>query len=64
MRVKLPDGFVVDGTPDAVKVELSFGEHSTAYDVKDGQLHFRRSLVMRGSRIPANQYASVRGFFE
>jgi hypothetical protein len=64
VKVKLPDGFAVDETPDAVKVESAFGTYSTAYEVKDGQLHFRRSLIVRGGTIPANQYATVRGFFE
>ncbi|MEW6210523.1 MAG: DUF3857 domain-containing protein [Acidobacteriota bacterium] len=64
VKVKLPDGFAVDETPDAVKVESAFGAYSTAYEVKDGQLHFRRSLIVRGGTIPANQFAMVRGFFE
>lgn len=64
VKVKLPDGFAVDETPDPVKVESGFGAYSTVYEVKDGQLHFRRNLIVRGGRIPANQYAVVRGFFE
>ncbi|HKP13868.1 MAG TPA: DUF3857 domain-containing protein, partial [Blastocatellia bacterium] len=64
VRVKLPAGFEVDELPDPVKMEASFGSYETAYQVKDGQLHFTRKMVVRGETIPAGDYAKVRGFFE
>jgi hypothetical protein len=64
VRVKLPAGFAVDEVPDAVKLETSFGSYATNYEVKDGQLLFTRKLVQRATTIPADQYSSVRSFFE
>lgn len=64
VHVKLPIGFDVDEMPDAVKLDTAFGSYATTYEVKDGQLVFTRKLVQRGSTIPADQYASVRSFFE
>jgi transglutaminase-like putative cysteine protease len=64
VRVKLPVGFDVDEMPDAVKLDTSFGSYSTNYEVKDGQLIFTRKLVQKAATIPADQYSSVRSFFE
>lgn len=64
VRVLLPAGFVVDETPDAVKIETSFGSYATSYEVKDGQLIFTRKLVQNATTIPVEQYNSVRSFFE
>ncbi len=64
VRVKLPAGFNVDELPDAVKLDTAFGVYNTSYDVKDGQLTFKRSLVQHAMTVPVEQYAVVRGFFE
>jgi Domain of Unknown Function with PDB structure (DUF3857)/Transglutaminase-like superfamily len=64
VRIKLPSGFDVDELPDAVKLDTAFGNYSTSYDVKDGQLTFKRSLVQHAMTIPVEQYAAVRTFFE
>ena len=64
VRVKLPDGFEVDELPDPVKLDTAFGIYNTSYDVKDGQLTFKRSLIQRAMTVPVEQYAAVRSFFE
>lgn len=64
VRVKLPDGFEVDEMPDAVKLDAAFGSYSTTYQVKEGSLVFTRKLVQNAATIPADQYNSVRSFFE
>jgi hypothetical protein len=64
VRVKLPEGFNVDELPDPVKLETAFGNYASTYEVKDGQLVFTRTLVQRATIIPADQYSSVRNFFE
>lgn len=61
---KLPAGFDVDELPDAVKLDTSFGAYSTAYEVKDGHLHFTRKLIVQRATIPVGEYVKVRGFFE
>jgi hypothetical protein len=64
VRVKLPVGFVVDEVPDAVKLETAFGSYATSYEVKDGELFFKRHLSQRATTIPAAQYEVVRSFYE
>jgi Domain of Unknown Function with PDB structure (DUF3857)/Transglutaminase-like superfamily len=64
VHVKLPDGFDVDEMPDPLKLDTAFGNYNASYDVKDGQLVFKRKLILRASTIPAEQYQSVRTFFE
>lgn len=64
VRVKLPEGFDVDELPDAVKLESSFGSYKTSYEVKSGQLLFIRTLSQRAGTIPADQYQTVRTFFD
>jgi transglutaminase-like putative cysteine protease len=64
VRVKLPEGFEVDETPDPVKLETPFGSYSTNYEVKNGELLFSRKLIQRATTIPVDQYNSVRSFFE
>ena len=62
--VKLPAGFEVDELPDPVNLDTSFGTYATSYEVKDGQLIFKRRLVQHAKTVPVEQYAAVRGFFE
>jgi hypothetical protein len=64
VKVKLPEGFDVDELPDPMKLDTPFGTYATSYLVKEGQLHFTRSLLLRGATISVGDYAKVRGFFE
>ncbi len=63
MTFKLPEGFIVDETPEAIKIETQFGKYSTSYEVKDGKLIFTRTLVINTSVIPVEKYESVRSFY-
>ncbi|MBA2340557.1 MAG: DUF3857 domain-containing transglutaminase family protein [Pyrinomonadaceae bacterium] len=63
-RFVLPANFTVDETPDAVKIETSFGSYITSFEIKNDQLLFTRTLVVRDATIPVAQYATVRNFFE
>ena len=64
VRVKLPGGFDVDELPDPVKIEVPFGSYKTSYEVKAGELLFTRSLAQKAGTIPADQYQSVRSFYQ
>jgi hypothetical protein len=64
VRVKLPAGFEVDEMPDAIALDASFGSYKTTYEVKDGELFFTRKLAIRAGTIPADQYESVRTFYQ
>jgi proline racemase len=59
----LPAGFVVDETPDSVKLDTPFGKYSVSYEVKDGKLLFSRSLTMTRGTVSVERYTEVRNFF-
>ena len=59
----LPQGFVVDETPDPVNLESTFGKYSTKYDTKDGKLVFTRTMTLNRTTIPAEKYSTVKEFF-
>lgn len=63
-RFKLPAGFQVDEVPDPVKLEAAFGSYSAVHTVENGELVFTRTLILRRSTLPAEQYVAVRGFYE
>jgi hypothetical protein len=63
-KFKLPAEFAVDELPDPVKLDAPFGSYQTTYEVKDGQLIFKRALSLKSSTIPANEYQKVRSFYE
>ncbi len=63
VRIKLPEGFIVDEMPDPMKLDTSFGTFSATYEVKDGHLLFTRKLVQRAMTVPVEDYAKVRSFF-
>jgi hypothetical protein len=64
VQVKLPVGFHIDEMPDAVKLATPFGAYTTHYEVKDGQLHFSRSLSIKGATVPVSEWTKVKHFFD
>jgi transglutaminase-like putative cysteine protease len=64
VKVLLPAGFDVDELPEPVKLEAEFGTYVTSYEVKNGELVFKRSFSQRATTIPAARYEVVRSFFE
>ena len=64
VRIKLPAGFDVDELPDAVNIDAAFGSYKTTYEVKNNELLFTRKMAVRAATIPADQYESVRKFYE
>ncbi|MFN0123299.1 MAG: hypothetical protein ACKV2V_22580, partial [Blastocatellia bacterium] len=63
VRVKLPEGFVVDEMPDAAKLDMPFGRFAASYEVKEGHLIFSRSFVVNATTVPAGNYEQVRKFY-
>jgi hypothetical protein len=61
--IKLPAGFAVDELPDAVNLDTPFGKYSTSYEVKNGNLHFKRTMIITSSQISVDKYATVKDFF-
>ncbi|MEQ1606828.1 MAG: DUF3857 domain-containing protein [Pyrinomonadaceae bacterium] len=59
----LPEGFVVDETPNAVDLASAFGSYSTRYEVKGQKLVFTRTLKTNRTLVPADKYDTVRSFY-
>lgn len=63
VRIKLPDNFVVDEIPEGSELNLPFGNYAANFEVKDGYLIFKRSLILKATTIPVEQYSAIRNFF-
>lgn len=63
IKIKLPDGFVVDEMPDADKIETAYGKYSSKYEISGGFLLFSRTLVLNRTVVPASGYDDVKNFF-
>ena len=60
---ELPPGFDVDEMPDAVNLSVPFGSYETKYEVKEGKLHFSRSMKTKRTIMPVEKYETIRDFF-
>ena len=60
----LPKGFVVDETPDAVKLDTKFGKYSADYKTEGDTIVFKRSLSFKKGVVSPGEYASVKSFFD
>lgn len=63
VKIKLPEGFIVDEMPEPTSMETPFGTYSVKYRVEGDTLHFDRSLKLTRAEIPADKYQSVMDFF-
>ncbi len=63
VKIRLPEGFVVDEIPETTKIDTNFGKYDATYEVSGGYLIFNRSLTLTRSKIPADKYDTVRNFF-
>lgn len=63
IKIKLPEGFIVDEMPDPTSLKTSFGNYSVSYEVKDNYLLFTRSMTLNKTIIPSDKYNSLRAFF-
>ena len=63
IKIKLPDGFVVDEMPDGDKIVTAYGKYSSKYEIANGFLLFSRSLVLNRTVVPISAYDDVKKFF-
>src|SRR5262249_41393529 len=63
-RIKLPAGFELDELPESLKLDERFGRYEVTYEGKDGYLLLTRTLELRATTIPVEQYTTARRFFE
>jgi len=59
----LPAGFSVDEMPDPVSIDTPFGTYSAKYEIKDGRLHYSRSMSTKRVTVSVDKYGGVRDFF-
>jgi len=59
-NIAIPQGYVVDETPDPVDVDLDFASYHSAVTAKANMLHYEREYVVRQVEIPADKAASFR----
>jgi len=58
--ITLPQGYVVDETPDPVDVDVEFASYHSTVTGKDNHLHYEREYVVRQVQIPADKAAAFR----
>ena len=58
--ITLPDGFVVDETPDPVDLDVDFASYHSAITAKENKLHYERDFVVRQVQIPADKAEAFR----
>ena len=58
--ITIPDGFVVDETPDPVDLDVEFASYHSAITAKDNKLHYERDFIVRQVQIPADKAAAFR----
>ncbi|MCU1291043.1 MAG: hypothetical protein JWN60_3272, partial [Acidobacteria bacterium] len=63
IRVKLPEGFVIDEMPETSKIETAYGKYNAKYEVSGGFLLLTRTLVLNRTTLPAANYEDVKNFF-
>jgi hypothetical protein len=63
LKVRLPDGFVIDEMPEADKIETAFGKYTSKYEVSGAFLLISRSLVLKRTIIAPSGYDDVGKFF-
>jgi hypothetical protein len=63
IKVKLPDGFVIDEIPEANGIEASFGKYTAKYEVNNGYILLTRSLILNRTILPAASHDEVKNFF-
>ena len=57
--IVLPAGYVPDELPDPVVLDTDFASYKSAITVKDGTLHFTRSLTVRKISLPAERFRDL-----
>jgi hypothetical protein len=57
--IELPRGYVVDETPDPVKLDVGFASYESSVEVHGNSLHYSRTYTVRQVTVPASRYADL-----
>ncbi len=58
--ITLPEGFVVDETPEPVNVDEEFASYHSTITAKENKLHYERDFIVRQVQIPADKADAFR----
>lgn len=58
--ITLPQGFVVDETPDPIDLDVEFASYKSSITAKENKLHYERDFVVRQVQIPADKAEAFR----
>lgn len=58
--ISLPNGYVVDETPDPVDVDTEFASYKSSISVKGDRLHYEREFIVNKVEIPAEKSSAFR----
>jgi hypothetical protein len=58
--ITLPDGYVVDETPDPVNVDVDFASYHSTVTAQGNTLHYEREYVVKRVEIPADKAMEFR----
>jgi hypothetical protein len=53
--IALPQGLVVDETPDPVNLDVDFASYRSTITARENQLHYEREYIVRQVQIPADK---------
>jgi hypothetical protein len=53
--IALPEGLIVDETPDPVVLDVDFASYRSTITAKANQLHYEREYIVRQVQIPADK---------
>jgi Domain of Unknown Function with PDB structure (DUF3857)/Transglutaminase-like superfamily len=57
--IELPQGYVVDELPDAVKIDVGFASYVSSTELHGRVLHYSRTYTVRQVTVPATKYEAV-----
>ncbi len=62
-EIKLPEGYSVDDLPPPVDAEYFFGSYHSKCEVKNGALHFVRTMEIKELSVPVDKLSDLKTFY-
>lgn len=63
VRVRVPDGFQVEGLPEGVTFDSKVGTYQLQIERDENYIVYKRSLTMKETVLPPEEYTAFREFF-
>ena len=57
--IALPEGYVVDELPDAVKLDVGFASYESATELRGKTLHYSRTYTLKSVTLPADKFSAL-----